>query len=61
MRNSKVSSSSSFKWLVDTMFTERLPKISPMLTSESHDDVADELSSWTSFADLESDETSVVT
>ena len=42
--NLLVSSSLSFKWLVDIMFTERLSKILPMLTSESHDDVADELS-----------------
>jgi len=40
----KVSFPSSSKWLVDTMFTERLLKISPTLTSESHDDLADELS-----------------
>jgi len=41
---SKVSSPPSSKWLADTMFTERLPKIFPALTSESHDDVTDELS-----------------
>ena len=40
----KVFSLSSPTWLVDTIFTERLLKISPMLTSESYDDVADELS-----------------
>jgi len=39
----KVSSPSSSKWLVDTMFTERLSKISPTLTSKSHDNVVDEL------------------
>ena len=38
----KVSSSTSPTWLVDTIFTERLPKISLTLTSESHDDVIDE-------------------
>jgi len=38
----KVSYPSSFKWLVDTMFTERPSKISPTLISESHDDVADD-------------------
>ena len=42
--DSKVSSSSSYKWLVDTMFTERLSKISLTLISESHDDVVDDLS-----------------
>ena len=41
---SKVSSPSSSKRLADNMFTERLLEILPMLTSESHDDVADELS-----------------
>jgi len=40
----KVSSPSSSKWLFDTMFTERDLKISSTLTSESYDDVADELS-----------------
>jgi len=39
-----VSSLLSSKWLVDTIFTERLPKILPILTSESYDNVADELS-----------------
>ena len=39
----KVSSPSSFKSLVDTMFTKRLSKILLILTSESHDDVANEL------------------
>jgi len=40
----KVSSLSSSKWLVDTMFTERLLKILSTLISESYDDVTDELS-----------------
>jgi len=40
----KVSSLSSSKWLVNTIFTERLSKIMSTLTSESHDDIADELS-----------------
>ena len=42
--NSKISFPSSFKWLVDAMFTKTLSKISPTLTSESHNDFVDELS-----------------
>jgi len=41
------------------MFTERLSKITPMLTSQSHDDVIDEQSLSTSSSDSESDETGV--
>ena len=44
MSVAKVSSPSSSKWLVDTMFTEKLSKILPTPTFESHDDVVDELS-----------------
>ena len=42
--NLKLSSLSSFKYLVDSMFIERLLKILSMLTSETHNDIVDGLS-----------------